>query len=119
MKKILKIILLQSIRDRINNLEIRQKLFILISLLVLFCIISISSISFIQSNVEIQNLTQGQLTSARNNFKKNVEDYLWRSEIFSKRLAKSRLLEGILLAYESTFYALFTSDAADQELYSQ
>jgi methyl-accepting chemotaxis protein len=75
-----------------------------ITVIAFLCILSVSAISYFKSKEALIHLSENQLSSMGEVMSENIKSSITRSEIFSKRLAKDRLVEGLFLSYESSFY---------------
>lgn len=105
-----------QISSRIQRASIKAKLIFSILLIAAFCIIITFTVSYNSSKVALTKMAQDQLSTMRAISKKRVTDYLSRTQTFTKLLSSDRLTEGLILAYESAFFAAGYSIGKDQKL---
>lgn len=79
-------------------------------------IVSTLLVSYISSRKALVSMTKDQLSSLRGISEKRTGDFVHRTKTFTSLLGNDRLTEGLILAYESAFYAAGLSIGKDQVL---
>lgn len=100
----------------INKLSFKLKIIALVFCVTIIGIISTLSISFFSSKSALMNMASDQLSSLRGISHKRADDFIKRTKMFTSLLGTDRLTEGLILAYESAFYASGFSVGSDYAL---
>ena len=87
-----------------SKLGLKFKLVTLIVLLVLISILTVSLVSFNKSKQALTALTENQLNAQGEAIGTSLDGFLKRSKNYVSILATNRLVEGLLIAYESSFF---------------
>ncbi len=87
-----------------NKVKLIYKLLLLSVSIALISIIFISMISFNKSKSALEKVSYAQLESMKSVITNRIENYFDKAKIFTGRLAKDRLIEGMFIAYEGAFY---------------
>lgn len=88
----------------LNKFGLKLKLLLFIGCVVMLSISIITSVSFYKSKDALSDLTIKQLESSGNSIKESLNSFMVRSKKFTEILSKDRLVEGLFIAYESSFY---------------
>jgi methyl-accepting chemotaxis protein len=88
----------------LNKLGLKAKLITLIFILILVAICTVSFVSHTKSRSALTKLTEDQLNSQGESITKSLNDFLLRTKSFVSVLSRDRLVEGLLIAYESSFF---------------
>jgi len=98
------------------KLGLRARLIVLIAFICAVCILAVAFISTNKSKTALMNMAQDQLESSSITMKSQIESYLSSSKVFTERLAKNRLVEGLFIAYEGAFYGGGFSTDKDEKI---
>lgn len=102
--------------SKIKNFSLKIKLVLFVISFVIFSIITVSLVSFQKSNQALNELTENQLASSGMSIKQSLSWFLTRTENFTSILAEDRLVEGLLIAYESSFFGSNFDPGKDLEI---
>lgn len=102
--------------ERFQKASIKAKMIFSVLMIAVLCIVITVTISYTSSKATLTQMAQDQLSSMRAISKKRVTDHLSRTHTFTKLLSTDRLTEGLILAYESAFFAAGYSIGKDQKL---
>ncbi len=89
----------------INRPSFKLKIIALVFCVTIIGIVSTLSISFFNSKRALMSMASNQLSSLRGISQKRADDFFKRTKMFTTLLGTDRLTEGLILAYESAFYA--------------
>jgi methyl-accepting chemotaxis protein len=101
-----------------KNLSLRVKLIFYTALISAVSILSVAVVSSLKTKKTLTSLATDQLLSTSKLMKDQIQSYLSDSSIFTKRLAKDRLIEGLFIAYEGAFYGEAFESGKDQNILS-
>ena len=87
-------------------------LFVIVSV-AFICISIVSTVSYIKSRDALQAQSINQFSSMAETIKNRLSDIEKQKKIFSNRLGKDRLIEGLFLAYEGAFYGASLNPGED------
>lgn len=82
----------------------------------LMCILIVASISVFQSKKALLDLSVGQLSSMSKIVSDKANDYFKEVAVFTDILSKDRLVEGLFIAFEGSFYGGAFSTEKDQKI---
>ncbi|WP_034721189.1 cache domain-containing protein [Bacteriovorax sp. DB6_IX] len=99
-----------------NKLALKTRLIVVIAALCIVCILSVAFISTSKSKTALLTMATNQLESSSIMMKSQIERYLNTSELFTLRLSKDRLIEGLFIAYEGAFYGGGFSTDKDEKI---
>jgi methyl-accepting chemotaxis protein len=88
----------------LKRISLKVKLVSFIGITVLISISTVSTVSFIKSKQALNELTENQLRSSGLSIKHSLDWFLNRTRNFTSILSRDRLVEGLLIAYESSFF---------------
>ena len=88
----------------LKNISLKIKLVLFIGVVVLATITTVSSVSYNKSKQALNELTENQLSSSGMSIKDSLDWFLGRTKNFTSILSRDRLVEGLLIAYESSFF---------------
>lgn len=92
------------------------KLLLTIVVVAFVCISIVSSVSYFKSKDALQAQSINQFSSMGEMIKNRLSVFQKQTMIFSERLGKNRLIEGLFLAYESAFYGASLFPGEDQNI---
>jgi methyl-accepting chemotaxis protein len=101
-----------------NRLSFKLKIIAMVVMVTLVGIFSTLVVSYLSSKNSLMNMSKDQLNSIASISKTRAIDFLNRSKTFTALLGKDRLTEGLILAYESAFYANGKTIGKDEVLNS-
>jgi methyl-accepting chemotaxis protein len=87
-----------------NRLGLKAKLVFLIFMLILISICTVSFVSHTKSKSALAELTENQLNAQGESISKSLNDFLARTKKYVSVLSQDRLIEGLMIAYESSFF---------------
>lgn len=90
--------------EKLRSISLKIKLVLFIGAIVLISIATVSSVSYNKSKHALNELTQNQLSSSGMSIKGSLNWFLARTKNFTSILSRDRLVEGLLIAYESSFF---------------
>lgn len=102
----------------LNRLSLKLKLISTIILMVLISISTIALISYFKTNEALSNQAQNQLQAHNESLNSSLSWFLKRTENFTSVLSKSRLIEGLIVAYESSFFGSNFQAGQDLDIYN-
>ena len=92
------------------------KLLLAIVIVAFICISIVASISYFKSKNALEAQSINQFSSMGEMMKTRLTLFEKQTTIFSERLGKNRLIEGLFLAYESAFYGASLFPGEDQNI---
>lgn len=87
-----------------RRLGLKVKLLIFIGAVSFVSILVVSLVSFYKSKEALSKQTENQLSSSGESIKNSLDWFLRRTHNFASILSRDRLVEGLLIAYESSFF---------------
>lgn len=102
---------------KINRaLSLELKLAIFTILFTVFSVAIVGIISFKSSSKSLKELSIEQLNVQGENIKTTLEDYFKRTNRLTDKLSRDRLIEGLLIAYESNFFGSSFTPGEDYKI---
>ncbi|WP_372654174.1 methyl-accepting chemotaxis protein [Halobacteriovorax sp.] len=92
------------------------KLLLTIVVVAFVCISIVSSVSYFKSKDALEVQSINQFSSMGEMIKNRLSVFQKQTMVFSERLGKNRLIEGLFLAYESAFYGASLFPGEDQNI---
>lgn len=101
------------------RIGVKLKLILFISTTILMCILAVGYISFSKSKAGLTTQVRNQLESSGESIGQSLEWFMQRTKNFTSILNKNRLIEGLIIAYESSFFGSSFSPGEDLEIYNK
>lgn len=101
------------------KIGLKARLIIVIALICAICIIAVALISTNKSKTALLSMANSQLEASSKMMKSQIETYLNSSKVFTERLSKDRLVEGLFIAYEGAFYGGAFSTDKDEKIITE
>ncbi len=102
----------------IKSRSFQFKLGAVITIIAFVCITCIASISYFKSKEALISLSENQLNSMGEVMSKGINQKIHNSKIFTLRLGRDRLVEGLFLSFESAFYGAGLFPGEDLNIYN-
>ena len=110
--------LLKPIARKLDGMGMRMKVMMLFAIISLLCVVTVLTITSVRSSQALEKVATSQLESLGQIMVQQLDEFMSKSEIFTARLSKNRLVEGLFLSYESAFYGKGFVPGTDQNINS-
>lgn len=107
---------MEIMNNLVKKLSLRFKLMSLLVAVALSCIVVVSTISYREFKTALGSQAKNQLLAVSKLMRSETEVFFHDSKVFSQRLATNRLVEGMILSYESAFYGAGLNPGEDQNV---
>jgi methyl-accepting chemotaxis protein len=101
-----------------SKLNLKMRLLSFILFISLISIVFVAAISYQKSKSALTELSINQLSSQGSLLKKSLSGYFQRTISTTKTLSVNRLIEGLFVAYESSFYGSGFDPGKDEQIYN-